>query len=356
MYMDARLVSQGAPQTKWWRARRYSIQDGAIQPKGAVAWYDPWALYEDLWAKGKRWSIASELVELVRKLEGTHSEDELERGVLSSEGEGRVLGWCERFGLLGILPHRALTIVEPLLVVASQSRPRENVVGVRIGWRVGGTWLNDVVRYPEYRTGVGRNRPRRGALVHNPGTCPKPHVIWQDLFEGFAKAADLHAALRPFFPSLDEADRDKGQYPLPFEQRFVRFYSEPVAAFCTAARQLARLVDESRDVEERKRNRRALVAGVNPDELIEEAGAHRWQWASPSLLGTLATMVILDNVASCPMGVCAWEKCGRVFARRQARQKFCCETHRNTATVSKYRGGVRRKKPSSPSSRKRTKR
>jgi hypothetical protein len=109
----------------WWRFSKYEIGKGAIKPARSAEFkrYDPWEIYRE-----SEWNTAvsrpyQSLMRLVVSLGAVFDERSVtwrlpdkrfEEGSLTSNEQIEVLDWCARFGLLGILPHIAVTIQLPL--------------------------------------------------------------------------------------------------------------------------------------------------------------------------------------------------------------------------------------------------
>src|SRR6266581_4208348 len=109
----------------WWRFSEYEIHDGAIKPARNAKFerYDPWEIYGT-----SEWNTTisrpyQSLMGLVLSLGAVFDEHTVTwrlrnkrfiEGSLTSDEQAEVLDWCSRFGLLGILPHLAVTIQLPL--------------------------------------------------------------------------------------------------------------------------------------------------------------------------------------------------------------------------------------------------
>ena len=123
---NARALATGS----WWRFSRYEIRDGYIRPAlGArLRRYDPWKRWLKTRAVSRRsdGSVRGatpyrELLELLNKLEYrsvgadspefTPAQVDMLAGPLTADSEQRILRWCARYGLLGILQHRLLQVV-----------------------------------------------------------------------------------------------------------------------------------------------------------------------------------------------------------------------------------------------------
>ena len=123
---NARALAAGS----WWRFSRYEIRDGYIRPApGArLRRYDPWKRWHKTRAVNRRsdGSVRGatpyrELLEMLNKLEYrsvgadspefTPAQVDMLAGPLTADSEQRILNWCARYGLLGILQHRLLQVV-----------------------------------------------------------------------------------------------------------------------------------------------------------------------------------------------------------------------------------------------------
>ena len=83
----------------------------------------------------------------------------------------------------------------------------------------------------------------------------------------------------------------------------------------------------------------SLVAGVSVIALPSQEGPIRQRWVSPSLLGSLAMMALLD--LSELRRVLPCENCRQVFVTESYQQKFCSERCRNTAQKRRQRAKMK---------------
>lgn len=147
----------------WWRFSRYEIRDGAIIPAedARLEQYDPWETYR---ASKRDASVSRPYQSLIRLLlslgafrDETHDMWRLERDgefrtlnknvslripnkdLTFAPGEQQaIVDWCSRYGLLGILPHAAISIELPLRFGLRTGRGR-HLQRQRI--RVNGKWV-----------------------------------------------------------------------------------------------------------------------------------------------------------------------------------------------------------------------
>src|SRR5262249_25891042 len=96
----------------WRKFDRYEISGGAVRPapRARLQRYQPWQKFEE--AKGKYRKVTTlwgEFLEISRRIKA-------ESGATlrpSRAGEALILEWCNRYGLLGILPGQAQFISLP---------------------------------------------------------------------------------------------------------------------------------------------------------------------------------------------------------------------------------------------------
>src|ERR1700687_2656608 len=98
----------------WWKFDRYELSGGMIRPaRGAkLSRYDPWddqdpaaPLQQD------RVPAYRSLLDIVNRLRYLESPSPQNRfGRLHPRSEEELLDWCSRYGLLGLLPHDAVSI------------------------------------------------------------------------------------------------------------------------------------------------------------------------------------------------------------------------------------------------------
>src|SRR5262245_35388850 len=112
----------------WWRFSRYEVRSGCIRPAAGATLetYDPW---EDYFATHslRRGSepLYQRLLSLLKKIR-------FEPGVpwqLDRASETALLGWCGRYGLMGILPHKAqMVVLAPRLKSQPSGRPTDTAL------------------------------------------------------------------------------------------------------------------------------------------------------------------------------------------------------------------------------------
>src|ERR1700683_3818311 len=130
----------------WGRFSRYEIRDGAIRPahNPDLGWYDPWEVYRGSQKDKKTPPPYQSLLALVVSLGAVFNEaesrwrlNETAESLEFSEQSG-ILDCCSRFGLLGILPHTAISIQIPPTSSSPRGRKQNEYV------RVNGQWIDRI--------------------------------------------------------------------------------------------------------------------------------------------------------------------------------------------------------------------
>lgn len=323
------MRTTGAPSGRWWRFEEYAISDGYIRPRWPTRMveYDPWAGF---W-RGPRARVShrpyQELINLVRGI-AVHESGEVE---LNAAQQQTLLGWCSRYGLLGLLPHASSIAV----VEWRTSEPgRTYFVRNADGWY---SWTElDRVMYEHESRPTGERRSE--AIVQHP--------------LGMIQAQALHRAWGRFFPS-ENAERDwgtlRGAPPQPLSDEFWHRYAEPVSEFVGAAQRLgAALTVPPRPKASRSSPKLdlldRLVAGSEP---VLERGSHRrfqFRWRPPSLLATLALMGMQDLTHERRLYQCP---CGNVVTSTDPKTKYCSPQHRERYRKQAWREQTKRTKRTS---------
>lgn len=299
---------------------------------------------------------------------------------LSREQRNEVLAWCNKWGLLGLLPQFARHVVlaprwEPLLsyrevqdpdggtyIVAEANVTGRLAVTQRRYARDGALWRE---RKPQSMPPLRRTRstkPRSGPgmlALELPRGWPAPCAV-------FDSTPALHSnepdAARPlgrewarFFPGIAGARLETFPYPRPFTDAFWRQYGEPLHDFLLHARLLAMLLENLAPPRARRpgpreapvwvaraRSRDALhqlVASVAPvlDEQPDGTFLRRRQ--GPSLLAALAAMMF-DDVADRHRAYrCA--RCGEAATAPAWQARYCSPRCRKTAEQARRRNRLR---------------
>lgn len=333
----------------WWRAEEYVLQDGYIRPAPGAAFvrYNPWDYYRLARQHGKQEDLTP-YQELLKLADIRFVFTDNNRLAAEPDDARRILDWCNRYGLLGVLLQRVREVrfaprwqrigfpgAEADLLYPTQSR----VVRTATGWR-------EQVTHNLMGTVLEGEPDREGTLVEEderPADMPVGALIrrldtfdwqWEPLSNTWAR----------FFPDTPREERETREYPLPLSTDFWREYAEPLDDFVTAVRALVRALHHLEQPSEVRRGRElinvlaedvSLVLAVDVDEF-------RQAWVATSLLGTLAAMAIFDLTGGKRVRRC--ETCGRPFVSGAPAARYCSPTCRHTAQKRVYRQRIREAK------------
>lgn len=306
---------------RWWYFDRYVIRDGWIRPDptGRLEDWDPWEAYEGRSEKHVRENAYVELINLAREIPapppGRQPLD------LSSHQEERLLAWCSKNGLLGILPH---TTSHVRMVKLVNGRPHITVMV-----RSSGPWF-PLIRMPQYDD-EPQSMLRSEAMIEEIGSDPR--------------VEPLGSAWGPYFPGVPVEERETYVYPAPLTDEFWRQYAEPVTDFVSVAKYLADaavrlvsskdfpmsgyegfsegvpLIDTHAAISILGGLLKPVLLGVGEDA----DGQLRVQHRFPSLLAMLAMMVARDVSGKQRLYQCP---CGLLFCSVYPEARFCSPEHR----------------------------
>ena len=287
----------------WWRFSRYEIQDGVIRPASGshLMPYDPWIDFQQVRNQTNGQPAYGELVRLVWALRRDPT-GRSPRG-FSPESQAKILAWCGRYGLLGVLLARWESVTLSPCPKGGESKLKIQERYIR-----------------SYGTTVG--------IVRSEGDLDKAQsrVLIHGLNDVEIKEESLADTWHRFFPSVSWHERESFAYPAPYSPRFCKLYAEPVMEFWRAARLFAGIVENIGPAG--KRGRERVVASKGTEALAREQATHslnllrrgvsqvlfdegeglRQEWSSPSLLASFAEMFAIDAFAGARVQYC--ECCG----------------------------------------------
>jgi hypothetical protein len=261
---------------EWFRAKSYRVQNGLIVARGPVEKWDPLRLHVELWDAKSGTSPGAELANIAQRVGVTEPTGAVEADSISLESEALIEEWCSRYGPLGVGRHFAR-------LTALATDPAALTPSVR------------------------------GALQRASATASPNRLVLGSL-ERFEVAG--REASRP--TATDQSG------------------AESVFAFVAAARLFADAFLGGSVTDLRAEKAEALLAVVSPTA-VPGPGLLSLRWDSPSLLGLLSILQLLDDGNGCALGVCQWHKCGQVFARRLPSRQYCSDRHQKTAEVHRAR-------------------
>jgi hypothetical protein len=325
----------------WWRWTRYQIRGGYIRParSAQLRVYDPWKLWlatrplaRSSNQRGSNETPYQSLLALLRELEYRPpgnapldfkpGEVDLMPVPLTADSETKLLGWCADYGLLGVLPHRAVQVT-----LAPRTRVQLQYTKIGAGWTV-----------------TARPTRRRSVLT--------PCAVLQPLRGAGPVVEPLDRTWSRFFPQVPPDQRETFGYPEPLTKDFWAKYAEPVAEFLSGMRALGELHQAIQLFQARQPslrrigNLQAFLAGgpdLIPQGLIAGVGlALEWdrsrhvelKWVASSLLASLALMMLQDlahgRALQCP-------RCGRAFITGAYQGRYCSVRCRWVTQKREYR-------------------
>lgn len=347
----------------WWKFDSYVVRDHALRAEpGSLQTYDPWQRFEEVRGRYRQApTLWGEFIAVVHRIQ----EQALDRYTPSVDGEGLILNWSNQYGLLGILPAAAQSIVLPPTYEHSSENPVYGP-GVAAGrpcivqrsyQRVAGRWVapsqiygcsNGVDDPPQWKPGDKVPRAQR------PTGIDEPHTVQFEWEDCRWKREEGSGEWGAFFPSLLVS----GNYPRPLSPEFWANYQEPLLRWMRAAVVFADAVEEV------SRYASVLYAGEhwpNHDLVRLNQGIWILNWlaswdtqtyafgpvalqresTSGSLLSAMAEMFFRDLLAGRRALRC--RACNRIFVSNDQRAGYCCRTCRNTSQMRRYRQNLKQR-------------
>lgn len=295
---------------RWWRFSRYEIDGGYIRPADSARFgsVDPWKRY---WEQAETSDVPPylELVALVQELPndkpliGQDMKEQLD------ELKPAVIKWCQRFGLLGILPHDLLHAQIGDFAVA---RTGPNFVEVK---------------------------------TQSAGEIDEPEIgdfTITDDSEGEYLFEYSDSTWWKYFPGISEDDRATRNKLLPLSGEFWSEYAEPYEGFIRTAKRFANAIEvltgpRSRSIAERiigyqtlKIDHEAALKRLNAyaspvcqtlsRKRLKSGSRYEMHWESPSLIGHLATQALQDLLGDSRLIKC---RCSRIVVVTHHAAKYC---------------------------------
>ena len=216
--------------------------------------------------------------------------------------------------------------------------------------RVGGGWFDWQSSEPANRDLGEVGEPLNKKYL--PRGWPEPGV-WFGGGMSSLRQESFSETWASFFPRIPDADREKFQYPAPFEPAFWHHYAEPVRDFVYRARKFRTAVEGIRYWKETPQSERQgpvtltealnfLTAPVRWSAHPMEDGSIRGRWVSPSLFATLAMMLVQDLSDQSRILNC--QNCQRFFVTSAYQREYCSDRCRRTAQKRRYRAKKREAK------------
>jgi hypothetical protein len=352
-------IQQPRSAARWWRYSKYTVEEGRLRPApGAkLQTYDVWDRYLSAPREGQ--FPYESLIRLVRHLDPRAKPT---YGA-TPEDHQQIAEWCGEYGLLGLLPERALMIaLAPRWRWESDYETnrdwenegdalvpvRKTYVRMSAGWnRMDATWWDyprpQVALEPGFR--VNKAPPR----VHDPKqqeqlvppaevpNWPAPHVVMQRLDTTRMESQTLGEGLGRFFPTVPADEHENYSYPCPVSAEFWQLYSEPLSDFIEAALVIRQIVEgvnllPRENSPEKRMPKRILeslgllnhLAGSGRSLLgKDKEGRLREHRIAGSLIGWLALMILHNLDEGKAIRMCAAEDCDKTFTSSRATAEYC---------------------------------
>jgi hypothetical protein len=241
-------------------------------------------------------------------------------GPLTEDSKRAVLKWCNSYGLLGVLPHRASQAT-----LGPRKGEQRQYIRIGIGW-------TEIVRD-----------------LRNPLTpAVQPNALVQDLRGPAVQVEHLSTTWGRFFPEIPVEDRETFAYPQPLTAPFWNLYAEPLQDFLSAARALRELLSALRFQKSTKLRRihsalsgglplvmNGLIAPVGLGAQIKQRSIESMKLVPGSLLASLTLMLLEDllrgRALQCP--------CGKLFVSKAYQARYCSRRCRWRFEQQKHRKG-----------------
>lgn len=368
----------------WWRFSEYEIKEGNILPRkdADLEEYDPWEEYLSSCSAADLIPPYQSLITLLRDVRFQPQEDGLG---LIGQSQREITQWCKRFGLLGLLPHVAISMtLAPVAILERQSRDPAVELYVRTYVRAGGRWQSQL--YGEGHSGkiIGpaiQQLREKGLLYEGsessleeeeflgvtPGEMPAVLRAAQTgipaegvILQPLEYHPDLVSFDRQpfekywgkFFPKVPSSAKNAYQYPWPLHPEFWDIYAEPVEEFvqtATVFRNLLRRLYELSASPQETINRgqfdsrvrvlfalEGMLAGTAPLADGDEVDGFHLALRFPSLIAALGMMIVKDLEAGKTPQLCI--ECETPFLTSAYQARYCSSRCRNTAQQRRHRG------------------
>lgn len=275
----------------------------------------------------------------------------------------KILDWCSRFGLLGILPHIAVAIDLPRRFGPQVD---ERLFFDRAYSRVNGKWKTHICADAPFYASAYQSLNEEMNLIEledpssmlGPMVSPgheryrRPRILLSRTASPRSEPP-LEEILKKHFPGLNPGskldwNRLAGQFecPRPLSPEFWRIYSEPVVDFLAHALEFVNIIWQlsnppgTADLSRLEWFLEPAGVGLS----VESDRSMREQWICPSLLSSFARMALQDHVSGMRVQLC--DSCHRTFVTGSYQGRYCTQAcawrHRKRrARARKSKEGLR---------------
>jgi len=254
--------------------------------------------------------------------------------------QNEIVDWCSRFGLLGIMPHKAISVqIPPRSSSPSGQEPKQYI-------RVNGQWIDlfhnirmdgsKLISFYDladmFQTLLSRAQLRSGKTPDLPKvdelarpSHPIPTMSFIDVDGPSLRTVPVAAVLPTYFPDFKDVG-DRFECPLPLSEAFWRIYSERVDDFLQTAVTFLTAVEPIsvwHDIGSLSRLE-SFLAPIGVSLSFDSTNQIQEQWVCPSLLSSFGRMAVQDLSAG--MRVLRCECCGGPFVTSSYQARYCSKT------------------------------
>ena len=339
---EARLDLLGGG--RWVRSQGYYIEAGMIRlaPDAELEVYDPW----------EEWRTAVDEERPYKRLLRLSQQLHPPRmyGPLPRREQQQLEKWVQENGLLGILPHETLEATMAPRWVDEQEfagADESSTGGARSFIAVQRQQLCKAQHWPVYLRRIGEARTSDPALegelvpADQLGGAGLPvDVLRRRVQDASIERRSLEKHYHEFFPEVPREEAWTYDYPGVDSDRFWRSYSESARLLVGTARYLAAPLaglarmrgeelsdDDSTLIWQALQRINAMASVVDLAGALSETDEFFVGWASPSLLGMYALMLLNDLSAGHQVKRCP--NCEIFFLAKNPRARYCSSTCRH---------------------------
>jgi hypothetical protein len=347
----------------WVRWSRYDLLNGVVVPAEGAEFqvYDPW---ENFRANVGKYRTVEQpytaLLELHRNLKEAEGRNIrplmlLNRNFLGpamrgprNDAERLILDWCNRHGLLGLVPVLSNSIRVPPAIEAGDHECTRIVTKLH-HFREGGIWTSwrktatPTAHSPEAAEAAARKNAEEG---------PKPSVRWMHSLTHDYEEKKLEHIRDYFLPTafgLHRPEEEPFRPPCPNTRAFWDCYGEPVWEFVEWCEIFALSVNYLSRWEGGATEGEAVLTVRQSNRVLTglaQSAAHAFQFdpernttseerVSAGLIASYALMFLWDRTERRRTIEC--QNCGSYFVSDEKRARYCSPRCRNTAQSRRYR-------------------
>jgi hypothetical protein len=343
----------------WARFTEYELEGGYIRPaansKLKQYWLPP---VSD--SAGLQPYVA--LAEIVR--EGRYT---VSGRALTVDTREKLLRWCQRFGLLGVLLQRVESVVFPRQIISTGLNNVTTAAQNRID-RTQGGWQQVLTIDVRPSTHSFASEPEPGVILHPLSSFELTRESIGDTWERFFPSYEVETFENSFAQKIAPEGTSDGArldaaaildqitaYPIPTSDAFFELYQEPVDEFLEAATQLTDAISTiariktlphpdfgpQTDFALALNKLNGLAAAVRSRFDADDDGSLVEARIAPTLLASLALTALQDLLGGRQPRICQNPTCHRLYVSGAYQARYCSDRCRLTVNKRTYRQGLR---------------